>query len=169
MKLKKRDDVLNDIIHQGKKHPTGWMASFKKNNHHLSDDYYLLHPKIGLYYLKEYQKNPFQHIGIGGKVARKIDDDVTEELRKNAHNFGIIQGDIQKITKNIQNGISPQEIIQGMFKGKDRGMSLPVKGKANTSINSIKKVKEQGKENQHKINHHFKKIAKEDGLYASYD
>ena len=56
-----------------------------------------------------------------------------------------------------------------MFKGKDKGMSLPVKGKANTSKESIKKVKEQGKQNQHKINHRFKKIAKEEGLYASYD
>ena len=169
MKLKKRDELLNDIIHQGKKNPTGWMASFGKNNHHLSDDYYLLHPNIGLFYMKEYQKNPFQQFGIGGKIARKIDGDVTEELRKQAHNFGIIQGDIRKITKNIQRGISPKEIIQGMYEGKDKGMSLPVKGKATNSIESMKKVKEQGKDNQKKINHHFKKMAKEDGLYASYD
>ncbi len=169
MKIKNREDVLNDIIHYGKKHPTGWMASFGKNNHYLSDDYYLHHPKIGLFYLKEYQKNPFQHIGVGGKVARKIDEDVTEELRKQSHRFGIIQGDIKKMTENIKNGVTPDEIIQSMFHGENKGMSMPIKGEATKSVESMQKVKEHGKQQQKKIDQRFHQLAKNQGYYTGYD
>lgn len=169
MKLRKRNELLNDILHKGKKHPTGWMASFRKNYHHLSDDYYLHHPKIGLFYLKEFQKNPIKHIGIGGKVARKIDEDVTEELQKNSQRFGIIQGNIRKITHNIKNGISPDEIIQGMIDGEDKGITMPITGKASQSSEPTRKMKDHGKENQKKIERHFQKVAKENGLYDSYD
>lgn len=169
MKIKKRNELLNDIIHQGNKHPKDWMASFGKNFHDQSDDYYLHHPNVGLFYLKEYQKNPFHKIGVGGKVARKIDEDVTEELRKKAQHFGIIQGDIRKISENIKNGVTPTEIIQGMINGKNKGMTMPIKGKATKSSESIKKIKDHGKDNQKKINQRFEKIAKKNGLYTGYD
>jgi hypothetical protein len=168
MKLKNRDELLNDVIKQGKKHPTGWMASFGKNTHHLSQDCYLLHPNIGLFYLKEFQKNPFQQIGVGGKIARKIDDDLTEELRKESQDFGIIQGDIKRIASNMKKGISPHDIIQGMFKGENKGMSMPVKGKATNSPDANPKFKDHGKQNQKKINTQFKKLAGDEGLYSSY-
>lgn len=169
MKIKNRDELLTDIIHHGKKYPTGWNASFGKNFHHFSEDYYLHHPKIGLFYLKEYQKNPYQKIGVGGKVARKIDEDVTEELRKHSQHFGIIQGDIRRITMNMRNGVSPKEIIQGMIDGKDKGMTMPIKGKATKSTESIEKVKDHGKNQQKKIDQRFQQLAKEQGLYSSYD
>jgi len=169
MKLKKRNELLNDIIHQGKKYPTGWMASFTKNQHHLSDDYYVHHPKVGLFYLKEYQKNPFQKRGVGGKIARKIDEDVTENLRKQAHRFGIIQSDINTLSKNMNKGISPEEILQGMLQGKNKGLTMPIKGRATDSHESIQQIKNHGKQNQKKINTHFETIAKEEGLYTSYD
>lgn len=169
MKLKNRDELLSDIINQGKKHPTGWMASFGKNPHHLSEDCYLLHPNIGLFYLKEFQKNPFQQIGIGGKIARKIDDDLTEELRKESQQFGIIQGDIKKIAHNMKKGVTPHEIIQGMFEDKNKGMSMPVKGNATSSKDAITNFKDHGKNNQNKINDKFKKIARDEGFYSSYE
>lgn len=169
MKIKKRNEVLDDIIHHGKKHPSGWMAAFGKNNHDLSDDYFLHHPKIGLFYIKEYQKNPYQHIGIGGKVARKIDEEVTEELHKQSHHFGIIQGDVRKITENIKKGITPEEIVQGMINGKDKGMSMPVKGTASQSSKQVDKIKDHGKIQQKKIDQRFRQIAKAEGLYSAYE
>lgn len=169
MKLKTRDELFTDIIRQGKKHPKGWMASFSKDYQHLCDDCYLYHPSIGLFYLKEYQKNPFQHVGFGGKIARKIDDDLSEEFQKRSHDFGIIQGDIRKIACNIQQGVSPSEIIQSMFEGKNKGMTMPVKGKAATSSDPIHLLKNHGKEQQKKINDCFKKQASDNGLYHSYD
>lgn len=169
MKIKTRNELLTDIIHHGKKHPTGWMASFSKNYHYLSNDYFLHHPKVGLFYLKEYQKNPFEQVGVGGKVARKIDEDAIEELRKHADHFGIIQGDVRKITEHVKKGVSPDEIIQGMLTGKNMGMSMPVKGKATQSSESIETVKNHGKNLQQRVDYRFQQMAKEQGLYTSYD
>ena len=168
MKIKKRNEVLDDIIYHGKKHPSGWMAAFGKNYHDLSDDYFLHHPKIGLFYIKEFQKNPYHHLGVGGKVARKIDEDVTEELLKQSHHFGIIQGDVRKITENIRKGTSFEEIVQGMMNGKDKGMSMPVKGKASQSPQQIEKIKDHGKNQQEKINQRFRRLAEVEGIYSSY-
>jgi hypothetical protein len=169
MKLKTRDQLFNDIIRHGKKHPTGWMASFSKDYQNLSNDSYLFHPNIGLFYLKDYQKNPFQHVGFGGKIARKIDEDLTEELRKQSNNFGIIQGDIRRIAHHIDQGISPSEIIQSMFKGENKGMTMPVKGTASSSSEQVPMLKNFGKKNQKKVKEYFKKRASTDGLYHSYD
>jgi len=59
VKIKKRNEILNDVIRDGKRHPKNWRAVFGKDKTLLSDDYYLFNPEIGIYLLKEYKKNPF--------------------------------------------------------------------------------------------------------------
>jgi hypothetical protein len=129
MKIKNRNEVLNDIIRDGKKHPTGWNAVFGRDLKRMSHDYYLFNPDIGIYLLKEYQKNPFQIKGVGGKIARHIDDDIESNITKNMGNFGIIQGDIRKILKNLEKGMHPKKILDAAIKGKkDLGINVPVRG-----------------------------------------
>ena len=91
MKNKPRNEILNDIIKDSKKFPEGWKAASGKDKKLFSTDYYIFNPNIGIYFLKEYQKNPFQVTGIGTKIARRIDDDIEEEINKNSEDFGIIQ------------------------------------------------------------------------------
>ena len=85
-------------------------SSFWKDKKRLSRDYYIFNPNISIYLLKEYEKNPFEIKGLGGKIARNIDDDIEAEILKNAGDFGIIQGDFQKIIKNLDKGIKPEKI-----------------------------------------------------------
>ena len=56
MKIKTRNEILNDVIRDGKKHPKDWKAVFGKDNKSLSKDYYIFNPNIGIYLLKEYDK-----------------------------------------------------------------------------------------------------------------
>jgi len=70
-----------------------------------------MNPEIGIYYMKEYNKNPFIIKGIGSKIARKIDDEIETQITKNEADFGIIQGDFKKIIKNIQRGIKPDKYL----------------------------------------------------------
>ena len=81
MKVKTRIETLNDVIKDAKKHPTGWKAIFGKDNNRLSNDYYIFNQKSGIYLLKEYQKNPFELKGVGGKIARYVDEDVENFVR----------------------------------------------------------------------------------------
>jgi len=168
MKNKPRYEILNDILKDSKKHPKGWKAAFGKDSRLSSTDYYILHPNVGIYLLKEYHKNPYQVKGVGAKIARNINDDIEESIIKKSGDFGIIQGNIQKIIKNINKGIKPQKIFEEGIKGNDLGITMPLKGKASHSENTFIHLKHTYKSEQKKLNDKFEKIASEDGLYSSY-
>jgi len=169
VKIKSRNEILNDVVKEGKKYPTNWKAVFGKDKKRLSRDYYIFNPNIGIYLLKEYEKNPFEIKGLGGKIARNIDDDIEADISKNAGDFGIIQGDFQKIIKNIQRGIKPDNIFNEAIKGKkDLGITIPVRGKASSSKEKFQNLNQVLLNNRKKINSKIEKIANEDGLYNQY-
>ena len=105
VRIKSRNNILNDVIRDAKRYPNDWKAVFGKDKERLSTDYYLVNPNIGIYLIKEYQKNPFETKGFGGKIARQIDEDIENEITKYSRDFGIVQGDIRKILKNLEKGI----------------------------------------------------------------
>ena len=166
MKVKSRRETLNDVVKDAKKYPKGWKAIFGKDREHLSDDYYIFNPKTGIYLLKEYQKNPFEV--KGGKIARHVDEDIENEISKSANNFGIVQGDIRKISKNIQKGVSLQKIFNAAIEGIDMGISIPMKGHASASKDSFTNIHNAFSTKQKRIDSKFEKIATDDGLYNSY-
>jgi len=156
VEIKSRREILDDVVRDAKKHPKGWKAVFGKDKERLSQDYYIFNPNTGIYLLKEYQKNPFNVRGIGGKIARHVDEDIEATISKYAGDFGIIQGDIKKISKNILKGIHPQDIFDSAIKGEneDMGISMPMRGHVSSSKDSF--------------NSKFEKMATDDGLYDSY-
>lgn len=170
MKIKKRSEILNDVIRDGKKHPKNWGAAFGKDKNLLSDDYYLFNPKIGVYLLKEYKKDPFRIRGVGGKVARRVDENIEANISKHDGDFGIIQGDFKKIFKNLEKGIQPDKIFDAAVKGKkDFGLKMPIKGKATSSKDTFDNMKNELSTKQKKLDKKFEQIASNDGLYKSYD
>jgi len=170
LKIKNRNEILNDIILDGKKHPRGWQAIFGQDNQRLTRDYYLMNPEIGIYYMKEYNKNPFEVKGMGSKIARKIDENIEAEISKYAGDFGIIQGDYKRILKNLEKGISPEKIFDAALKGKkDYGIKIPIKGSASTSKDVFFDIHNNYSKNQKKLDKKFEEMADEDGLYRSYD
>lgn len=169
MKIKSRHEILNDIIRDSRKYPKGWKAAFGKDNELFSHDFYVFNPDIGIYLLKEYQKNPFQIKGLGTKIARHIDEDIEDKINKKSGDFGIIQGDVQKIIKNIDRGIPPQKIFEEGLKGHDFGIKIPVKGHASSSKDTYDYLKNALSSKQKEINSKFEKMVSEDGLYKSYD
>lgn len=169
MKIKQRNDILRDIIHDGKKHPKGWNAAFGKDTSSFSHDCYIFHPNIGIYLLKEYTKNPFEVKGVGSKLARHIDEDIEEQMRKKSGDFGIIQGDIRRILSNINRGILPEQILTSAIQGDDLGLTIPVRGRATTSETTFHTLKNTFSHQQKKLETHFEKMVSDDGLYSSYE
>ncbi|MCU0851318.1 MAG: hypothetical protein MUC80_08650 [Candidatus Thermoplasmatota archaeon] len=169
VKIKPRNDILRDIIQEGKKHPKGWNAAFGKDSSSFSHDCYIFHPNIGIYLLKEYNKNPFEVKGIGSKLARRIDEDIEEQIRKKSGDFGIIQGDIRKILSNINRGIPPEKILTSAIQGDDLGLTIPVRGRASTSETTFHTLKNTFSRQQKKLDTCFEKMVSEDGLYTSYE
>ncbi len=170
VKIKSRNEILKDVIRDGKKYPKDWNAIFGMDNKLLSKDCYIFHPNIGVYFLKEYQKNPFEIKGLGGKIERQIDEDIEVKVSKYAGDFGIIQGDFKKILKNLDKGIQPEKILDAAIKGKeDLGISVPVRGHASASKDVFNNIHNTLSVKQKKLNLKFEKMASDDGLYNSYD
>lgn len=169
MQIKSRNEILTDIIKDSKKHPKGWMATFGKDHNLLSNDCYIFNPNIGIYLIKEYHKNPYQVKGVGSKIARNIDEDIEKTIRKDSGDFGVVQGDIQKIIRNIDKGIHPQKIFEEGLKGNDLGIKVPVKGKASTSQEAFNCLNTSFSTKQKKLDSKFEKIMNDDGVYDSYD
>jgi hypothetical protein len=169
VQIKSRNEILTDIIKDTKKHPKGWMATFGKDHNLLSNDCYIFNPNIGIYLIKEYHKNPYQVNGIGSKIARNIDEDIEKTIRKDSGDFGVVQGDMQKIIRNIGKGIHPQKIFEEGLKGNDLGIKVPVKGKASTSQEAFDDLNTSFSTKQKKLDSKFEKIMNDDGIYDSYD
>jgi hypothetical protein len=168
VKIKQRSEILQDIIRDAKKKPKGWKAAFGKDDLHASHDYYIFNPDVGIYLLKEYQKNPYQIKGIGSKIARRIDDDIQEKITKNSKDFGIIQGDFYKIMMNIQNGIEPNKILEEGIKGNDLGITIPLKGKASGSQETFQEIKQCYTQKQKTLTAKYEKMLADDGLTTAY-
>jgi hypothetical protein len=168
VQIKQRNELLTDVLKDAKHHPDGWKAVFGKDSYLLSNDYYLYHPDSGLYLLKEYNKNPIQRTGVGAKIARHVDQDISKEISNLDNDFGIIQGDIRKIILNIQRGIHPNKILHAAFEGKDLGLSIPLKGQISAASDTYRYVRRQFSSKQKKIDESLEKLASGDGLYQSH-
>jgi len=168
VKIKSRNEILNDIVRDAKKYPREWKAVFGKDKDRLSHDYYIFNPNIGIYLLKEYQKNPLEVKGIGGKVARHIEEDVEDEITRYAGDFGIVQGNIRRILKNIEKGIPPQKILDAAMDGGDLGIKIPVRGQASSSEKSFTNLRETLSTKQKRLDEKLEEMMAEEGLYTSY-
>jgi hypothetical protein len=87
---------------------------------------------------------------------------------KTSGDFGIVQGNIQRILTNIDRGISPRHILESAMDGKDLGITIPVKGSASTSKNTYHSLSHEFSTQQKKLKTSFEKIASDDGMYTSY-
>ena len=169
MNIKSRDAVLSEIIHEGKQHPNGWSATFGSDPQSFSHDCYLFHPSVGIYLIKEYDKNPYEVKGVGGKIARRIDDDIMDRLTDQPGDFGILQGNVHKILENINKGIPPRTILDGAIQGRDLGLKIPVRGHASTSRETYEYLDSSLSPKHTTLNRTFEKMVADDGLYSSYD
>ena len=169
MKIKTRSEILADIIHDSIKNPTGWSAAIGKDRQTLSNDYYIFNPNVGCYLLKEYQKTPYEKKGLGSKIARNIDDDIEKTITKNAGDFGIIQGDIRRFLHNIEKGLSPKYIFQQGIKGKNLGISVPVRGKAASTEEQFNTLRDIFITKQKSLDQQITRILTKEGHYAGYD
>ena len=170
MKIKTREEILNQVIKDGKKYPKNWKAVIGKDEKRLSNDYYIFNPNIGIYLLKEYEKNPYSIKGIGSKIARHIDEDIDAKISKYAGDFGILQGDFRRIINNLEKGLKPDQIFNAALKGKkDLGIKIPIRGQASTSKEIFKDIFYEMSSRQKKLDKKFEEMADEEGLYRSYE
>jgi len=75
MRVRDWDDILKDVV-ESDADPDGWRAVGGDRANGIGEDLYLAHPGVGAFQLKTYAKNPFDVDGVGGRVARSVDDEI---------------------------------------------------------------------------------------------
>ena len=163
MEVLSREAVLNEIVNEAKKRKKGWKLVFGKDEVMQSHDYYIFHPEVGIYLLKEYQKSPFEFRGVGGKIARKVDEGVSRAISRSRGEFSIVQLDMKEVTKCIEEGMSLWKVLE-----ERRGLKMPVKGKASFSRKQFDYLRESFSIERKKIDSFFEKLLSVDGIYNSY-
>ncbi|MCD6236576.1 MAG: hypothetical protein J7K13_01295 [Thermoplasmata archaeon] len=111
-----------------------------------------------------HQKNPLEVKGIGGKIARNIDDEINSILSESREEFGILQIDIQKVIKNLERGKTLHNIAGEI----NKFINMPVRGKASLSKGNFNYMKERFSVEGEKIESKFEKMMDEEKLFTSY-
>jgi len=79
MQVRDWQDILEDVVDRDVD-PEGWRAVAGDRASGVGEDLYLAHPRVGLYALKTYAKNPYKLRGVGSRVARNLDDEIGSYL-----------------------------------------------------------------------------------------
>lgn len=177
MKIQDFDKVLKDIKEKGNKvdNKDDWWAG-KTSNNKFGNDLFLGHPKVGLYQLKTYNKNPLQQKGIGAKLTNKIDDGIEENFEKNTESiFGVLPNKIKKSRKRrTEKLIKNKEFNdpKNFFKNLLKALGINIRGNMTHSKRRepqpIRNLKGTFETEQKELTEEFKKILEEDQVYNSY-
>ena len=161
--MRTREEILREIIHKGKEIHKGWKATSRYDTKLHAIEYNILHPDVGIYQIKEWQKNPFQVKGVGAKIARRVDDIlINEPLGK----FGILQYNPRKVYEDATEDMPLKKILQDIASGgKKTGMEMMLTGEMHPAAKDIIKIAQR---KQNEINRALIKIQEDEGLYDSY-
>jgi hypothetical protein len=75
MRVRDWQDIVEDVV-ESDADAEGWRALAGDRATGVGEDMFIGHPRVGVFQLKTYAKNPFDVRGVGTRVARKIDDDL---------------------------------------------------------------------------------------------
>lgn len=161
--MRTREEILREIISKGKEIPKGWKATSRYDTKLHATEYNILNPEVGLYQIKEWQKNPFQVKGVGAKITRRVDDNlINEPLGK----FGILQYNPRKIYEDVKEDLPLEKILQDMASGGQKtGIEMMLTGEMHPVAKDITKTTQRKKK---EIDRAIRKIQEDEGLYDSY-
>lgn len=159
---KSREEILKEIVKKGKENPKGWKATHCYNSQLNILERYILNPKVGIYQINEWYKNPFEVKGIGDKIAKKVDEDLLDEK---IGSFGIIKFEPRKIIENMESGMLVEDIFRKAYAGKEgSGIDIALKG----GVHAPNKIYEMCKEKQNELNEEFKKFLERERAFEGY-
>lgn len=97
MRIKSAAEILTELSRSKKKR--GWAsASLRASDH--AEEIYVAHPGMGLYQIRIYQKSPYEQVGVGAKIARKVDEGLMEGMLKESKmKFGVLSFTPRRIAR----------------------------------------------------------------------
>ncbi len=165
MEVRTREDVLRELIARARESPHGWKAAVRRDPRLFADEYYIFHPKAGLYEVKEYQVNPFEASGVGAHLGPEVPDDLQRLLEGQTGVFGILEVDVPRlleVLEEISEGISLPEA------GVDPGIHVPLRGPAHGMPPSLRFPDTDFDRKRRAVDAEFRKLLDRRGLTRAY-
>lgn len=76
MRVRSWDDILETVA-ESDADPDDWRAIGGDRQSGVGEDLYLAHPAVGAYQVKTYARNPYNVEGVGAKIARRVNEELT--------------------------------------------------------------------------------------------
>ncbi|UCG01123.1 MAG: hypothetical protein JSW11_16085 [Candidatus Heimdallarchaeota archaeon] len=170
MAIKSLQEILKDILKEGRKTPGEWKTLLAPTSDRFGSDLLLFHPTTGpIYQVRAYEKNPFQMTGMGTRIARNVDEDFLKLIRrKKSHgNLGILDLDYRIIREALTEGTKLDQIFLNALKGKkDQGIEFVNLGDAFRSRSE--RPLPLLTDNQKKLDKEYKRLLKREGKTSMY-
>lgn len=170
MAIKSLQEILRDILKEGRKTPGEWKTLFAPTSDRFGSDLLLFHPTTGpIYQVRAYEKNPFQMAGMGTRIARNVDEDFLRLIKsqKSRGNLGILDLNYRIIREAMTEGTKLDQIFLNAFKGtKDQGIDFVNLG------DSFRSRSERPlpllTDNQKRLDKEYKRLLKREGKTSMY-
>ncbi|MEW5760221.1 MAG: hypothetical protein AB1779_05605 [Candidatus Thermoplasmatota archaeon] len=162
MEVKIRDirEILIEITREAKKHKDNWYSIFGTDELYSSEDICIFNPDVGFYNIKSYFKNPFERVGIGAKIARKVDEkflDITDKQAKSR--FGIIKIEPKKILKYLTEQKKDKVCM---------GIEIPVEGPLHEGEKYLEIAREIYPDETKNLKLRFRKLLSQEETFKHY-
>ncbi|MFX0013977.1 MAG: hypothetical protein ACFFB2_18460 [Promethearchaeota archaeon] len=170
MTIKSLQEILRDILKEGRKTPGEWKTISAPTKDQFGSDLLLFHPTTGpIYQVRAYEKNPFQMQGMGTRIARDVDEDFLKLIssQKSRGNLGILDLDYRIIREAMTEGYKLDQIFLNALKGKkDQGIEFVNLG--DTFRSKGQKPLPLLTDKQKKLDKEYKRLLKREGKTTMY-
>ncbi len=165
MDVKTREEILCELIARAEEHPYGWKAAVRQDPRLFARDYYIFHPRVGVYELKEYQVNPFEAAGVGAHLASSVPKDLPRSLKQQAGIFAIVEvslARLRKVLEETSGGITLPEVDVRA------GIRIPMQGPVHSASTSLKFLDSSLERKRHVVDEEFRRLVDRRGLTMAY-
>ncbi len=170
MAIKSLQEILRDILKEGRKSPGEWKTISAPTPDRFGSDLLLFHPATGpIFQVRAYEKNPFQMTGMGTRITQNVDEDFLKliENKKSSGNLGILDLNYRIIREAIKEGTKLDQIFLNALRGtKNQGIDFLNLGDAFES--KKQRPLPMLSDSQKKLDKEYKRLLKREGKTSMY-
>ncbi len=166
MEVKTREEILRELIERAGEYPTGWKAATRRDPESFGEEYYIFHPKAGVYEVKEYPVNPFRSSGVGAHLTPSVPSGLPRLLKEQPGTFGILEVDLAKFLRALQE--TPDQSITHLDLSEDVGIRIPMRGPSHRASSTIRSIDASLAKKCRVVDEEFRKLLDRHGVTRAY-
>ncbi len=165
MEVKTREQLLRELVAEADEHPYGWKAAVRQDPRLFAREYYIFHPRAGVYELKEYQVNPFETSGVGAQLGPSVSKDLPRLLERQAGVFAIVEITPAKLRDVLEETSEGTSLAEAGLQG---GIRIPMHGPAHNAPSSLRFLDSALEKKRQLVDAEFRKLIDRRGLLRAY-